>query len=119
MTQLKLSGPLVEHFRQTRNRSQTVAEIVAAIDRPEGYVRRAIGSYALRGYIERSGTPRRYSFKPGVLEALREIAPPELRDIEAIRAAFCERWGVSAPFEATKRSPEALREWIGVLDDRR
>ena len=115
-----LKAPLAAHFRSTGNRWQTVPEIAAEMKLEETSVRSAIGAYVAPDHMERQEYPRRYRTKPESL--YRCHGPDDPRDATArlimLRTRFCRKWGVRAPFEATRSNPEAMSEWCSLIGSR-
>jgi transposase len=116
-----LNGFLADHFRATDNRWQSVAEIAAQTNRTEKTVRNSIANYRSAGRIQAQGPTRNRSYRldPDWLlrttsSARTEAGLPK-REMGPIVSAFCRRWEVHFPYEATTKSPDALREWCEVL----
>lgn len=111
---------LLAHFQIIDNRPQTVREIREAMGGTEASVRAMLGVAANKGLVCREGKkPNTRFYLDENCPVLLHLATPErLAGLDDFTRDFCGRWNVLTPFDATRRNPEALRDWLETLDGR-
>lgn len=110
----ELTSALAVYFRSIDNEWQTARHIAVGMYADVARVRMMLTNNAKNGYLEREGEPRRYRFKEGALNQ-NPRGNVTHRSVAAVAAEFCRRHNVSAPYEATRKDPEALNEWTEML----
>ena len=109
---------LLAHFQATDNRPQTAREVLDALGGTEASVRAMLGNAANKGLVRREGKKpnTRFYLDENCPVPLHIATPERLASLDDFTRDFCGCWNVLTPFDATRRNPEALRDWVTRLD---
>ena len=113
-----LTGFIAEHFRATGNEWQTLGELVEATGRPRAEVSREVERLKREGQLTKKGKRRNMAYRVPA-ELLHALVPKkEKRSLQQITKDFCKKYGVTHPYQATRRSESALNEWLTLTGNR-